>query len=138
MFLADARVRDPRTLLGSHIADLDDVARSTAAQAGAATAELGPLGLIVLILRSYSMGAGTYTGIEAVSNGMPILREPRVQTARTTMRYMAASLAFVAFGPHDRLPPLQRRARARQDAQRRAPRADRLRLGQARDASSCS
>ncbi len=85
-------------VIGSHLMDFDDVARTTAAQAGAATAELGPLGLIVLILRSYSMGAGTYTGIEAVSNGMPILREPRVQTARTTMRYMAASLAFVASG----------------------------------------
>jgi len=28
------------------------------------------------------MGAGTYTGIEAVSKGMPILREPKVATAR--------------------------------------------------------
>ena len=44
------------------------------------------------------MGAGTFTGIEAVSNGMPFLREPRVQTARRTMRYMAISLAFVAMG----------------------------------------
>ena len=44
------------------------------------------------------MGAGTYTGIEAVSNGLPILREPRVQTAKRTMRYMAASLAFMAAG----------------------------------------
>ena len=24
------------------------------------------------------MGAGTYTGIEAVSNSMPVMREPRV------------------------------------------------------------
>ncbi len=44
------------------------------------------------------MGAGTYTGIEAVSNGLPILREPRVQTAKRTMRYMATSLAFMAVG----------------------------------------
>jgi hypothetical protein len=44
------------------------------------------------------MGAGTYTGIEAVSNGMPILREPRVETAKKTMRYMAMSLAFMAAG----------------------------------------
>ncbi len=49
-------------------------------------------------MRAYSMGAGTYTGIEAVSNGLPILREPRVQTAKRTMRYMAVSLAFMAAG----------------------------------------
>lgn len=59
---------------------------------------MGLIGMSILILRSYSMGAGTYTGIEAVSNGLSILREPRVQTAKRTMRYMAYSLAFTAFG----------------------------------------
>jgi hypothetical protein len=44
------------------------------------------------------MGAGTYTGIEAVSNGLPILREPRVLTAKRTMRLMSISLAFMAAG----------------------------------------
>ncbi|MGH7455546.1 MAG: APC family permease, partial [bacterium] len=42
--------------------------------------------------------AGTYTGIEAVSNGLPILREPKVQTAKRTMLYMAVSLAFTVLG----------------------------------------
>ncbi len=49
--------------------------------------------MLLLILRSYSMGAGTYTGIEAVSNGIPMLRDPRVKTAKRTMRYMSISLA---------------------------------------------
>jgi amino acid transporter len=71
---------------------------TASADIGRATGELGAFGVFILILRSYSMGAGTYTGIEAVSNGMPILREPRVQTARRTMRYMAGSLAFMAVG----------------------------------------
>jgi amino acid transporter len=44
------------------------------------------------------MGAGTYTGIEAVSNGLPILREPRVQTGRRTMVYMGVSLAVTVAG----------------------------------------
>jgi len=44
------------------------------------------------------MGAGTFTGIEAVSNGIPVLREPKVQTAKRTMSYMAFSLAFMVFG----------------------------------------
>jgi amino acid transporter len=58
----------------------------------------GPMAVAILILQAYSMGAGTFTGIEAISNGMPVLREPRVRTARHTMVYMAASLAFMAFG----------------------------------------
>jgi len=44
------------------------------------------------------MGAGTYTGIEAVSNAVPVMREPKVKTAKRTMRLMAISLAFMAAG----------------------------------------
>lgn len=53
---------------------------------------------LFLFLRAYSLGAGTYTGIEAVSNGLPVLREPRVKTGRRTMLYMAVSLAVTAAG----------------------------------------
>jgi amino acid transporter len=60
--------------------------------------QLGWLPLLLLILRAYSMGGGTYTGIEAVSNGVSMLREPRVQTARKTMALMSVSLAFTAGG----------------------------------------
>ncbi|HTT75325.1 MAG TPA: APC family permease [Candidatus Binataceae bacterium] len=60
--------------------------------------QLGFIVLILLFLRAYSLGGGTYTGIEAVSNGLPILREPRTVTGKRTMIYMAASLAFVAGG----------------------------------------
>src|SRR6185369_3813281 len=59
---------------------------------------LGTWGLLVLFMRAYSMGAGTYTGIEAVSNGISILKEPRVATGKRTMLYMAVSLAFTAGG----------------------------------------
>jgi amino acid transporter len=59
---------------------------------------LGVLGMFGVFLRAYSMGAGTYTGIEAVSNGLQIMREPKVQTARRTMTLMAISLATTASG----------------------------------------
>ena len=52
----------------------------------------------MVILQSYSMGAGTYTGIEAVSNSVSALREPRVQTGKRTMVYMGTSLALVVGG----------------------------------------
>jgi uncharacterized integral membrane protein len=57
---------------------------------------IGMFGIILLFLRAYSLGGGTYTGIEAVSNGLQIMREPRVQTGKKTMIYMATSLAFTA------------------------------------------
>ena len=60
--------------------------------------DLGFVGMALILLRAYSLGGGTYTGIEAVSNGLPILREPRIETGRRTMRYMATSLAFTASG----------------------------------------
>ncbi len=61
-------------------------------------ATLGAGGMALLFLHAYSLGGGTYTGIEAVSNGLPIMREPRVRTAKRTMLYMAVSLAFTASG----------------------------------------
>src|SRR5258708_39658190 len=59
---------------------------------------MGMVPLLLLILRAYSMGGGTYTGIEAVSNGVSMLREPRILTARKTMLLMATPLAFPAGG----------------------------------------
>src|SRR5512135_2844558 len=51
-----------------------------------------------LFLRAYSLGGGTYTGLEAVSNNVHMLAEPRVKTGKWTMIYMALSLSFTAGG----------------------------------------
>jgi amino acid transporter len=59
---------------------------------------LGMVGIFSIFLRAFSLGGGTYTGLEAVSNGMQIMREPRVHTGKRTMAYMATSLAFTAGG----------------------------------------
>jgi amino acid transporter len=81
-----------------HIPEIGTVAADlrTGFQGGLATLGLG--GLALLFLRAFSMGGGTYTGIEAVSNGLQILREPRVQNGKKTMAYMSASLALTAGG----------------------------------------
>ncbi len=84
--------------LGTHAAGLGGIATATVHEVHAVSAQLGWFGLLAVLLRSYSMGAGTYTGIEAVSNGLPILREPRVATGRRTMVYMGASLALTVAG----------------------------------------
>ena len=59
---------------------------------------LGPLVMLGLLMRAFSMGGGTYTGLEAVSNNVNMLAEPRVPAGKRTMLYMATSLAFTAGG----------------------------------------
>src|SRR5207248_8213694 len=64
----------------------------------ASVSTMGWVPLMLILLRAYSLGGGTYTGIEAVSNGVVMLREPRVRTGKRTMALMATSLAFTAGG----------------------------------------
>jgi amino acid transporter len=74
------------------------VLHGVAADAHTTLGQAGAWGLLAIMLRAYSLGAGTYTGIEAVSNGMPILREPRVRTGRRTIVYMGGTLALLVGG----------------------------------------
>jgi amino acid transporter len=60
--------------------------------------KMGPLSVMIIFFRAYSLGGSSYTGIEAVSNGLGLMREPRVQTGKRTMVLMATSLALVAGG----------------------------------------
>ena len=78
--------------------NLATAAGKTVHEVQSTVSQLGLMGTFLIVIRAYSMGAGTFTGIEAVSNGMPILREPKVETARKTMRLMAASLSFMVLG----------------------------------------
>ena len=82
----------------THLTNVQEVVKTTMSDVHNVSAKMGFAGMLLLILRSYCMGAGTYTGIEAVSNGLPVLREPRVRTAKRTMRYMAISLAVMVMG----------------------------------------
>lgn len=81
-----------------HIPDIGAVARGIRADYQSGLATLGGAGMLFLFLKAFSLGGGTYTGIEAVSNGLQVLREPRVHNGKITMRYMAASLALTAGG----------------------------------------
>jgi amino acid transporter len=82
----------------SHGGELPGVFHTAAREAHKSATLLGWFVLLSIFFRAYSMGGGTYTGIEAVSNGLPILREPRTVTGKRTMLYMAISLAFIAGG----------------------------------------
>lgn len=84
--------------VSTHFGELPDIAHATVMDVKSDYAEVGLFGLVAVILRAYSLGAGTYTGIEAVSNGLNCLREPRVQTGIRTMVYMCLSLSLIVGG----------------------------------------
>jgi hypothetical protein len=84
--------------IGGRLPELPAAAHDVRADVGRTWSLLGAVGTLQLLMRAYSLGGGTYTGIEAVSNGVGIMREPRVQTAKRTMWLMATSLAVTASG----------------------------------------
>lgn len=62
---------------------------------------MGQMGVLVVVsffLKAFSLGGGTYTGLEAVSNNVNTLMEPRIKTGKLTMLLIALSLAFTAGG----------------------------------------
>ena len=85
-------------VIGGRFTELPGVVSEVGADTGRAVSALGVMGALGLFVRAYSLGGGTYTGIEAVSNGVAMMREPRVPTARRTMVLMATSLAITASG----------------------------------------
>lgn len=84
--------------VGAHLTGLPAVFHEAASDFKGSVSTLGFAPVAFVLLRAYSMGGGTYTGIEAVSNGVAMLREPRVQTGKRTMLLMSTSLAFTAGG----------------------------------------
>ena len=70
----------------------------TIGETSALARDTGWIFVISTMLLAYSQGGGTYTGLEAVSNNVNTLAEPRVATGKWTMFYMATSLAFTAGG----------------------------------------
>ena len=81
-----------------HVPDLPRITTQVSSDLSSAVGTMGWWGVCALLMRAYSMGAGTYTGIEAVSNSVQTLREPRIHTAKKAMLYMALSLSFIAGG----------------------------------------
>jgi amino acid transporter len=84
--------------IGAHAGGLPDLVPDTLADTKLLATEVGWAGVAAVLLLAYAQGGGTYTGLEAVSNNVNVLAEPRVRTGKLTMIYMAISLAFTAGG----------------------------------------
>ncbi len=87
-------------VLGLHLPDVGHEVTEVASdvRTGLNDPAIGLLFMVSMLLKAYSLGAGTYTGIEAVSNSMQVMREPRVATGKRAMLYMAISLSVTAGG----------------------------------------
>ena len=82
----------------AHAGEFARILPATFAETHSMSLDVGWAGVAALMLLAYSQGGGTYTGLEAVSNNVNVLAEPRVKTGKLTMLYMAISLAFTAGG----------------------------------------
>jgi amino acid transporter len=84
--------------IGTNLGRAGEVAGKVSSEASYHLSHAGFIGVALVFMRAFSLGGGTFTGIEAVSNGIAIMREPRVRTAKRTMVLMATSLAITASG----------------------------------------
>jgi amino acid transporter len=84
--------------IAAHGNELPSMLHQTIKETHSATNNFGIIYLLGMLLGAYSLGSGTYTGLEAVSNNVNMLVEPRVKTGRYTMMYMAISLSIIAGG----------------------------------------
>ena len=78
--------------------------------------------VILLVLRAFSSGCSALTGVEAVANGVPAFRKPKVRNAQTTLALMGGDRDPALLGPHGARPDLGRPLR------REPLQPDRLRL----------
>ncbi|BCA86549.1 amino acid permease [Enterococcus saigonensis] len=53
---------------------------------------------IALILRAFSSGSSSLTGVEAISNAVPFFKKPRAKNAAATLAIMASILGFFFVG----------------------------------------
>ncbi len=53
---------------------------------------------MVLLLRAFASGCSALTGVEAISNGVPVFRHPTQQNAKTTMLWMSGLLGVLFIG----------------------------------------
>lgn len=84
--------------ISAHSRGLIHIVPETVSETKSLAFAIGWIPLLGFMLHAYSLGSGTYTGLEAVSNNVNRLTEPRVRTGKWTMFYMAISLSFTAAG----------------------------------------
>ncbi|MET1027699.1 MAG: APC family permease [Dongiaceae bacterium] len=60
--------------------------------------DLGPLALVILLVKAFSSGCTAMTGVEAVSNGVPVFKSPEPKNASRTLILLSSILGFIFIG----------------------------------------
>lgn len=84
--------------IAAHADRLPSLIPATLQETKEFASEKGWVVVVASLMLAYAQGGGTYTGLEAVSNNVNTLKEPRKRTGKWTMFYMACSLAIAAGG----------------------------------------
>ncbi len=58
------------------------------AQYGVKAEGIAQAAIVLLLLRSFASGCSALTGVEAIANGVPAFRKPKIDNARTTLMLM--------------------------------------------------
>ena len=82
----------------SHSGGLSSLVPDAVHETSSMASGIGWFAVLALFFKAFSLGGGTYTGLEAVSNSISSLAEPRIRTGKATMWAIAFSLAFMAAG----------------------------------------
>lgn len=82
----------------SHSYGLANIMPAAVEETNEMASTIGWLGVLALFFKAFSLGGGTYTGIESVTSSLRNFAEPRVKTGKATMWAIAFSLAFTAGG----------------------------------------
>jgi len=79
-----------------------------------------PVGLL-LLLKAFSAGCSALTGVEAIANGVPLFKPPRVRRAKRTELLLGVILGAMLLGGTGRVLSERVMWRARPSAYRRKP-----------------
>ena len=83
-------------IVGAVRTALGDIPIAESAEFSVKAVELTQVGVILLLLRAFASGCSALTGVEAISNGVPAFRIPKIRNAKTTLALMGG-IAIVLF-----------------------------------------
>jgi amino acid transporter len=81
-----------------HAEGLPEIMPKAIEETDSLAATVGWFGVLALFFKAFSLGGGTYTGLESVTISVRNMAEPKVRTGKATMWAIAFSLAFTAAG----------------------------------------
>ncbi|MES2984425.1 MAG: APC family permease [Pseudomonadota bacterium] len=86
------------TGIASHASGLSTIMPKAIEETNNIATTVGWFAVMSLFFKAFSLGGGTYTGLESVTTSVRNMAEPRVRTGKATMWAIACSLAFTAGG----------------------------------------